>query len=151
MAGAIISELVHMPAHIPEELCFRRGSTVCCLVGMRKTKQIKTQTGKFGEKKMFEPSHPLESRRNLPLGLFSKSLCAEMFLFLDSLLWTAARTFCVLWMGDCIMPEWLGRLTSGLADGRLQGNVEHLRKAAGLLSTADSLKMGSWIRQALPE
>lgn len=35
--------------------------------------------------------------------------------------------------------------------GRLQGNVEHLSKAAGLLSTADSLKMGSWIRQTLPE
>lgn len=35
--------------------------------------------------------------------------------------------------------------------GRLQGNVEHLRKAAGLLSTAGSQKVGSWIRQSLAE
>lgn len=35
--------------------------------------------------------------------------------------------------------------------GRLQGNVEHLRKATGLLSTVGSQKAGSCIRETLPE
>lgn len=44
----------------------------------------------------------------------------------------------------------VGAVNQHACFGRLQGNVEHLRKAAGLLSTADSLEMGSWIRQELP-
>lgn len=38
-----------------------------------------------------------------------------MFLFLDWVPWIAANTFCVLWIGDCIMLEWFGWLTNTLA------------------------------------
>lgn len=149
MARAIISELLCMPAHIPGELCFRRGSTVCCLVEMRKTKKHKLAN--LEKKKSFEPAHPLESRRNPPLGIFNKSLCARTV----SVPGLAPADSCQDIL--CVVNRRLhyagavGAVNQRACFGRLQGNVEHLRKAAGLLSAAGPLKMASWIRQTLPE
>lgn len=45
------------------------------------------------------------------------------------------------------MLKWFGWLTNALALEGCRGNVEHLRKAAGLLSTAGSQKTGSCFRR----
>lgn len=80
MAGAIISELACMPAHIPGELCFRRGSTVCCLVGMRKTRKHKLANLEGEKKKKKGPSQQILERGGETLH---EAFSAEMFLFLD--------------------------------------------------------------------
>lgn len=99
---------------------------------------------------MFEPAHPFERRRNPPLGIFNKSVCRDV-----SLPGLAPADSCqdILCVGNRRLHDAgaVGAVNQRACFGRLQGNVEHLRKAAGLLSTADSLKMGSWIGQTLPE
>lgn len=77
---------------------------------MRKTKKHKLC--KFG--KILESPHHSEQTRNHSLDVFNRSLLQKRLPFLDSVPWTAANTFYVLWIGDCIMLEWFGWLTNAL-------------------------------------
>lgn len=144
MAGPIISELARMPAHIPGELrsVFQATPcTVCCLVGMRKTQKKKTIPENVGACTSFreyqQPSikHFQQEPvcRNVPLpGLAPVDGCQDILCVVNRRLHYAGAVWVV---NQCA------------CFGRLQGNVEHLRKAAGLLST----KVGSRIGQSPAE
>lgn len=63
-------------------------------------------------------------RRFQPESLFRK--CFSSWI---GFRWPVASASCVLGIGDCIMPEWFGRLTGGLCFGSLRGNGEHLSRS----------------------
>lgn len=110
---------------------------------MRKTKKFKL--GKFG--KIVKTPHHWEWTRNHSLDVFNKSLFAEMF----PLPGLGSVDCCQYIL--CVVNRrlhyarvvWV--VNQYACFGKLQGNVEHLRKATGLHRTVGSQKIMAWIRK----
>lgn len=160
MARAIILELACTPVHIPRQLPCVFGKSLCTEAALSVypspllvvwNEENKKSTNWVNLEKSWRLPHHSEETRNHSLDVSNKSVFAEMFPLpgLDSvdccqyILCVVNRRLHyarVVWVVN--QYAWFGRL---------QGNVEHLRKATGLLWTVGSQKTGSWIREILPE
>lgn len=134
MAGPIISELARMPAHIPGELHSEFQATVHSLLSRWNEENQKKQKKPFQKTKVGactsfrehqQPSirhfqqEPVCRNVSLP-GLAPVDGCQDILCVVNRRLHYAGAVWVV---------------NQRACFGRLQGNVEHLRKAAGLLST----------------